>query len=275
LRVLILGGDSFVGKFLISLWREEYPEDEIFITSRRPIALREEVFFDYGDSPLQAMLTRVRPQLLVNLISYMGKDNTKSTYVNVNLPREILQCQKDLGFHTTLFGSAAEYGLRRRYDQLKETSPLRPQSSYGVSKAAQSELAEAALQEGAEIAYLRVFNIFGHNMHPVLLPGRLQESALQAIREGHSSIDLGRADDVRDFIYLTDLCSTVIKLVGLRCSGILNLGSGRAQTVGEFADFFVHDVLGQPSVTVNKSFSYAPTFSIADVTKLEGELHNG
>lgn len=274
MRVLILGGDSFVAKSLIPLWRQAAPEDDIFFTSRRPSASKGEVFFEHKNSSLYPLLASIRANLVVNLISYTGDDIVKATNINTNLPREILRCQTDLDFHAVLFGSAAEYGLLRSFGHLKESSTLRPQSSYGVSKAAQSELAEAALFEGAEITYLRAFNIFGHNMHPRLLPGRIQKSVFEAIHVKAPSIDVGRADDVRDFIHLNDLCSTLIKLVNLRSFNILNVASGTGQTVGEFADYFVHEFLGQPALTVNKTHSFAPTFSIADVTKLKGELIN-
>lgn len=263
-----------MAKSLVGLWRKTFPEDEILTTSRTSSENKEEIFYEYDESSPHPLVASLKPNLLVNLISYMGDDHRMAKSINVNLPRDLLRSQEELNFHLVLFGSAAEYGLRTDHEPLRESSALRPLSAYGLSKVAQSELAEIALQAGAELTYVRVFNLFARDMRPNLLPGRLQKSTLETIAKNGDYISLARANDVRDFMHLDRLCSILIKIVALRSFAILNVATGAGLTVGEFADYFVHEILGISNVFVRKSFSSNPTYSIADVSKLKREINH-
>jgi dTDP-4-dehydrorhamnose reductase len=210
-----------------------------------------------------------------NSASNVGDDKDIASHVNTELPREILRIQADVGFHAVLLGSAAEYGLRKNPEPLSETSELRPLGAYGASKAAQSELAEAAILAGADLTYVRAFNLVDLGMKSNLLPGRLENSVKQAMIDNSLAIRVNRADDVRDFLQLTDFCSILLNLVSLRSFSVFNVASGQGKSVGEFAEYFVHELLGQPDFTVEKLYTLAPTFSLADISKLKGALTDG
>jgi len=269
-----LGGHSFVAKSLKRIWKEEFPEDEIFCTTRLP-SETDELLFDHGHSLIDPIISRIQPNLVVNLIGYVGDDKDIASHVNTELPREILRIQADVGFHAVLLGSAAEYGLRKNPEPLSETSELRPLGAYGASKAAQSELAEAAILAGADLTYVRAFNLVDLGMKSNLLPGRLENSVKEAMIDNSLAIRVNRADDVRDFLQLTDFCSILLNLVSLRSFSVFNVASGQGKSVGEFAEYFVHELLGQPDFTVEKLYTLAPTFSLADISKLKGALTDG
>jgi GDP-4-dehydro-6-deoxy-D-mannose reductase len=273
MKVLLLGGDSPLGIFLVEYWSRIFPKVEFLKTSRRPLASKSSLYLDFPNSSLDKIIRQVKPDVVLNLISYRGPDKDLASTINVELPRQILRIQsEELDFHAVFFGSAAEYGLRTKHEILSENSTLKPQSVYGVSKARQSELAESAVQASASISYLRIFNLYGLGMSTSLLPGRLEKSINDLKHSVNREIHLGNTNDVRDFISTVKFADVLGELVLRRYSGVINIASGVGMEVGDFARMFVETVLDVKEIEWRMSITSHPTFSVADLSKLKEEF---
>jgi nucleoside-diphosphate-sugar epimerase len=273
MKVLLLGGDSPLGLFLVEHWSRAFPEVEILKTSRRNLPSDPTLYFEFPTSSLDKIIKQVQPDVVLNLISYRGSDNELASAINIELARQILRGQsEERDFHLVLFGSAAEYGLRTKHEILSENSDLRPESVYGSSKARQSELAESAIQSGSSISYLRIFNLYGPGMSTSLLSGRLEKSINDLKHSAKREIHLDYTNDVRDFISTVRFANILFELVIRRYSGTINVASGVGLEVGAFARYFVETVLEAKDIEWRMSISKQPTFSIADLSKLNREF---
>jgi nucleoside-diphosphate-sugar epimerase len=275
MKVLLLGGDSPLGYFLVEYWSRAFPNVEFLKTSRRISASDSSLYMEFPTSSLDKIIRQVKPDVVLNLISYRGSDRDLAYSINIELPQQILRSQSEEGdFHVVFFGSAAEYGLRTKLETLSEDSLLKPEGVYGFTKARQSELSESAIQDGASISYLRIFNLYGLGMSSSLLSGRLEKSVNDLKHSAKREIYLGHANDVRDFISSDKFATILGELVLRRYSGTINIASGVGQEVGDFARFFVETVLEAKDIDWRTSITSDPTFSIADLSKLNKEFLN-
>lgn len=125
-------------------------------------------------------------------------------------------------------GSCFEYGS---YDQdIEENFALHPTTAYAESKAR----ASAAVLEAASCPtmVLRLFGIWG----PGEQPHRLVPQILAA-RESRRPLPLTHGRQIRDFTFVDDMAADIVSLALCEqfCTGVVNVGSGQAQPVLDFA----------------------------------------
>ncbi|MCA3254602.1 MAG: NAD(P)-dependent oxidoreductase [Alphaproteobacteria bacterium] len=125
-------------------------------------------------------------------------------------------------------GSSAEYlGTTPAAAPLAEDAPAAPATVYGRAKlrAAQAVAARCAAA-GASFCWVRFFNIFAPSDPPTKLFGAL-------LAAGTGGIATPAA--VRDFLLADDAAAIVARLACGDASGIVNVATGRATPVAEFA----------------------------------------
>lgn len=161
-------------------------------------------------------------------------------------------------------GSCAEYRPARR--PLVETeSPLNDSTRYARCKTALRVTVEKLAQTGKRGAgWGRVFYPFGIGEHPA----RLCSSLITKLVKGEP-VTLKTPDSTKDYIYIDDLASAILRVVEKEFSGPINLGTGRGVTVREIAQL-VARWLGHPEL-VTEAPSAAPDpldYMVADASKL-------
>ncbi|MDR1227141.1 MAG: ADP-glyceromanno-heptose 6-epimerase [Prevotellaceae bacterium] len=160
--------------------------------------------------------------------------------LNLEYTKQMWNACVEYGLPLAYASSAATYGGGERgySDNHELVEKLEPLNLYGKSK---NELDKWALkQEKAPFfwAGLKFFNVYGPNEYH---KGRMASVVMHAynqIRETGSmklfrSHNSGYADggQMRDFVYVKDLCNAMIFLMKERPkSGLYNMGSGRART---------------------------------------------
>ena len=114
-----------------------------------------------------------------------------------------------------------------------ETSPTAPTTAYGRMKLRMEQvLAGAGLPEG-EVTAVRVANAYGPGQ-----PARPGQGViahwLLACAEGRRPVLYGRADTVRDFVYVDDLVDALVACHRVdRLPAVVNVGSGVPTSLGE------------------------------------------
>lgn len=105
------------------------------------------------------------------------------------------------------FGSCFEYGDHGE-DLLTEDMECRPESLYGISKNASTNLVTAyARLQKADMITVRPFGVFGEGEGPA----RLAPSVIRSCLRGES-IQTTPGEQVRDFVNVKDLVKAVIRL---------------------------------------------------------------
>ncbi|MDE0878699.1 MAG: NAD-dependent epimerase/dehydratase family protein [Sphingomonas bacterium] len=129
-----------------------------------------------------------------------------------------------------------------------ETAPTDPISAYGIGKlAVEKYLGLFHHLHGLDYRILRVSNPFG----PFQNPGRGQGFIAQAMKRvmGNHPIEIwGDGTVVRDFIYVSDVASAVVRSVAHAGERrVFNVGSGRGRTLTEVIES-IADVVGHEPV---------------------------
>jgi GDP-4-dehydro-6-deoxy-D-mannose reductase len=134
-------------------------------------------------------------------------------------------------------GSGAQYGRVVEQRPLRENDSQRPMSIYAASKAAQEIVAlEAANSEGVRVIATRSFNHSGPGQAEQFLLPALVHRVL-AIRAGvKSTLRIGNADTVRDFLHVRDVVRAYLALVECGVAGeAYNVCSGEGYRVRDLA----------------------------------------
>lgn len=142
--------------------------------------------------------------------------------------------------------SAAVYGAGTRF--VEERACERPLNAYGYSKMLFDHHVRTMLPAGrAQVAGFRYFNVYGpREAHK----GRMASMARQCVRQYRAqrhvklfqgSGGYGDGEQRRDFIHVADVVATVLWFLDHPdCSGVFNLGTGRAQSFNELASAAVN-----------------------------------
>jgi len=139
-------------------------------------------------------------------------------------------------------GSSTEYGPAD--GPMDESTPLRPQSFFGATKAAGSLLVTAAAAvHRVRATVLRAFQVYGSGDHP----GRLVPVVLRAARTG-DLLGLTAPGMRRDWIHVDDVVEVCVRAAladHLPAGQVLNIGTG-SQVANEELVAVVERVSGRP-----------------------------
>jgi GDP-4-dehydro-6-deoxy-D-mannose reductase len=198
-------------------------------------------------SAVNAMLARAKPDLVFHLAaqSFVQASWTYPGYTLFNNVGAQLNLFEGLRQHAPearvqIAGSSEEYGKADEKDlPLREDSPLRPLSPYGVSKVAQDMLAYQYFESyGLKTVRTRAFNHSGPRRGEVFATSNFAKQIAE-IEAGKRKpvIMVGNLDAKRDFTDVRD----VVKAYHLACTEgepgeVYNIASGKAVTIREVLD---------------------------------------
>lgn len=158
---------------------------------------------------------------------------------NVEAPSALLRRAADAGCQRwVVSGTFAEYGnAGLRYERIPPDAPLEPTFDYAASKAAGfAAFSQIAIEMGARLTYLRLFSVYGPGQHEANLWPSIQRAALSG-----EDLPLTPGEQIRDFIAVEDAAQALLQAalddsVDPRVPRVRNVGSGRPQSVREFAE---------------------------------------
>lgn len=158
--------------------------------------------------------------------------------------------------------SALAHGKRIRVAETSATCPL---SFYGASKlAGERIMIPLAEHFGTRLCIGRIFSFFHERQSSDFLVPNLVERVERATQG--DVIKVRDADAVRDFLHADVVVDAMLHLCASRHTGIVNIGSGRAMSVGTMADRIV--ALSGKTVSVRRVPSVRRTKLVADVRRL-------
>lgn len=192
---------------------------------------------------------------------------------------ELQRCfAKHGGIRAVGVGSCAEYDWTD--DILSESSPLNPQSLYGISKLATSiAMKDDAINFGVRFAWARLFFCFG----PGEPPGRLVGDLIHGMRLGQP-VNCTDGLQIRDFLHTQDIATALTAILDSDVEGTINVGSGIGTPVKEIISevgkcFDRPDLIRLGSIPrspndaakivadnsrLRRELQWAPQFSVAD-----------
>lgn len=240
MRTLITGGAGFIGSHLadrlLDLGGDVLVVDN-FATGKRenlaPHKKLEVVEGTIADRGLvESLFERFRPDVVVHAAaSYKDPDDwAEDVRTNALGTAHVVHAAKQTGARRLVyFQTALCYGLRPLEQPITLDHPLRPESSYAISKTAGEQYIQLS---GLDYVSFRLANAYG----PRNISGPLP-TFYQRLTAGKRCFVM---DTRRDFIYVDDLIDLVLMAVdGRGEAGVYHASSGSDSSIKELFDLTV------------------------------------
>jgi nucleoside-diphosphate-sugar epimerase len=234
-RIAVTGAAGFIGAHVVKRLREAGDEPLALVrkgSSATPVAGPPVHALDLGDGDaLRRWLEAHRPDAVVHLAWYarpqdylVSPENAASLAMTTDLARAVFAsgCRKLVGIGTCL-----EYAASDRL--VVEGNPVGPLSPYARAKhEAFLRASELAARAGAELAWARVFHLFG----PGEDPSRLVPTVAASLARGEP-IDVTAGEQIRDYMHVADVAAGIACLARPGAAGVYNVCSGTARPLRE------------------------------------------
>lgn len=241
MKILVLGGNGFIGSHLVDRLLHEGHEVRVFDRNperyRKPLARVEYEFQDFGNrSALAKALQNVETVFhLISTTTPKTSNDDPEFDVTSNLVETIsllkLCIRAKVRKLIYLSSGGAIYGIPARLPVL-EDDPKAPQSSYGITKLAIEKYIELFHRlYGLDYIIIRPSNPYGERQNPLADQGVIAVFLGKISR--NEPIDIwGDGNVVKDYIYIEDLVDGIYKAAFQNAKHqIFNIGFGTGTTI--------------------------------------------
>lgn len=247
MKLFVTGGTGFIGSHFLSA---ALNSGHKIVALRRSAESRPRVTVEESD--LLVWLDKGMPDVeskdmegcdaLVHLAAHSANvpyDTLENCiYWNVLVPLALFRKAVEAGVgRFVVAGSCFEYGRSgERYEFIPPDAPLEPTQTYPASKAAASiAFSQFAVQSGVKLSIHRIFQVFGEGEAESRFWPSLRKAALSG-----ENFAMTKGEQIRDFVPVEEVArqfmDAVLREVASGKPLILNLGTGRPQTLRQFAE---------------------------------------
>lgn len=253
MTLFVTGGTGFLGRYFLTLAQKAGHRIFALRRSRRPAQqpneaeIRSVTPFQWLEGDLSDDWTAQLSEsdALVHFAS-AGVSPQKATWdelFRANVLNSLALWQRAAAAGVRRFiicGSCFEYGASgTQYHAIPPDAPLLPSTPYGASKAAASLSAlSLAVEKNLQLIVLRPFHLFGEGQHEANFWPSLRQAAAS-----RTDFPMALGEQVRDFMPVEDAAAAFLRALNaddlqVGNPAVENLGTGRAQTLIEFATFW-------------------------------------
>jgi len=226
MNIAITGSSGFIGKSLINTIKDLNPLDKVILVDKLngiDILNKNQLnTIDNFEIMVHLAAKSYIPTSFENPFDYY--------FTNILGTLNILELCK-INKSKLIYVSSYVYGCPE-YIPVDENHITKAFNPYGQSKLICESLCEGYNRDfGIPTIIFRPFNVYGDGQNVEFLIS----SIFQQIKEGKNEITLKNPNPKRDFIYLSDVISAIIKAIKINCNTIkvLNICSGESYSVKE------------------------------------------
>lgn len=232
MKLLVTGGAGFIGSNFLYYHAEKYPSDELVCVDAltyagnlytiEPLIKQKKVVFYKADVTNREEIERIfreeKPDIVVHFAAESHVDRAitdpgtfvKTNVVGTQVMLDVCRCCGVKRFHQAstdeVYGELPLVGGER----FTERSPLRPSGPYSASKAAADLLVLAYCKTyGLPVTISRCSNNYG----PYQFPEKLIPLAITNALNGKKIPIYGDGKNVRDWVYVTDHCEGIERIL--------------------------------------------------------------
>jgi GDP-4-dehydro-6-deoxy-D-mannose reductase len=242
--ILLIGARGFLGSHLREAARGAGLR--VIVAARRPDDGGATCDLLDPDS-VAACVRSARPALIVNAagspsVAESWRDPAATFAVNAIGVQNLLEAVSEHApeAHVLCVSSAQAYGQPgQERDPFVESSPLRPVTPYGESKAAMEAIAgRYSRGRGLRIAIARLFNQLGPRQPPSQATAEFARDIASAESTGADRVELvvGSPGSARDFTDVRDSAGALLEISRRELVGTYNVCSGRAVALRSVID---------------------------------------
>ena len=277
-RVLVTGATGFIGQHCLYYLVNEGFEVHAMSRSRHKTGVDDDGVHWYltdlfNSSSQKTIVNEVRPTHLLHFAWYAEPGHFWTAAENLQCVSESLALLQAFGEQggqrVVMAGTCAEYDWGQGLC-LESVTPRKPSTVYGTCKNALQEILSIySNQFGLSSAWGRIFFLYGPKEHP----SRLVSSVIQSILRGETA-RCSSGEQVRDFMYVTDVASAFVALLNSDIQGPVNIASGKAITLKDVVER-IATKLGRPELLklgARSTNLQDPPLLLADISRLKDEL---
>lgn len=247
-RILFIGGAGFIGSNLIRSFLNRTPNLEIsvlepmFANVSRLDGLNVQIYrgelsnIDFLQSIIEANNIYTVVHLVATIIPGSTFEDYKREYQQIIFPTiELMEVCAQRHIKFVYFSSGGTvYGNRTDMKPFVESDTMAPISYYGWSKQMmENSIHYVHRTTGLKYLILRPSNPYGHGQNIHARQG-LIAVALGKIFAGEPITVWGDGSNVRDYIYIDDLCEAVVQLLEKDVHNTtINIGSGEGISIND------------------------------------------
>jgi UDP-glucose 4-epimerase len=241
-RILITGGCGFIGSNLVA-YLARYGRPKVRIFDNESLGTREHIAefdfqFVHGDvCDAEALGAALKG---VDAVVHLAADTRvidsienpeQNFYSNVVGTFNLLKCMRQGGVKHLINASTGGAILGAAVPPVNEEMVPNPLSPYGASKlAAEGYCSAFAGAYGFSAISLRFSNVYGPRSYH---KGSVVAHFFKQILSGQDLVVYGDGTQIRDYVFVEDLCAGIKQALESEKSGVYQLGTGRPTSIKE------------------------------------------
>lgn len=234
-KILVVGGNGYLGSFLVEALKEK--EADVYILSHNCEESANQFKVDITNfDAVQKVVQHIKPDVIYHLAASISRNRDFAIYeamaaVNVQGLFNVLNSLQDLDTHFIFTSSSEIYGNNE--SPFHENQVPKPVSPYSLTKTQGEYLIEVFCKNNAKnYTNLRVFNFFGEGMpEDFFIP-----QMIKSLKREEDFL-MTKGEQVRDFLYVKDVVNALILTAENTNSynETLNVCSGKGTMLSELA----------------------------------------
>ena len=252
MRVLVTGGNGFIGKYLLSILERKNID---YITIGRSDCNHKKNHISInmlGNESFTKIINEINPTHLIHLAWYTEHGKFWNSPLNLEW---IIATQKILeafyeagGKHALIAGTCAEYDFKYGY-LIEDITPTNPESLYGISKDATRRMSELiAKKYNLKLGWARIFYPYGVGEHS----SRLIPALFNVFRNKLTAFGVKKSS-YRDLLHVVDVATAIFECSINKVTGNINICSGKPIQLFELVNS-IASILGKDSKIILEKY---------------------
>ncbi len=283
-NILIIGGNGFIGSHIVDILKANNYNITVLSLHqeryRKPLEGVEYLNYDYGNISVLKEAIRYSNTILhlahdtTPKVSFM--DPLNEVFSNIAKFIKLLELVKDQGKRIVYFSSGGTVYGNSNLQKIAEDTVHWPISPYGVAKSTMEKYLYM-YHCNFQIPYLiiRPSNVYGirsnfegdQGIIPIFIKKALHNEKIQI---------WGTGENVRDYIYVTDLARAVYALIRkTSIQGVFNIGFGEGYSIKDVANaiFKLTNQDAKNFIEFQTTRSFDVKRVVLDNTKIKSEIN--